>query len=700
VTSLLARQIDERFSNAADFERFFLSEEGKKLRLQERAKDQQIARNPKESCRTNLFFGFFFDGTKNQYVNAEPTKHSNVARLYDCYPGKSVPDVLPKSTDWQNSPSDYDHFFRVYVPGVSSPFKQVNDSGKGYDEAFGGAAGAFAERRIIWALVQAVNNVHRYLLGAPLIAQSEMDGLLRNVVLNKQSRALMVGNPWQSEPVHSLASSLRARRVFEDILQRLHKAVSRHWPDPTTGRVGKIAPAIVKTIYISTFGFSRGATQARAFTNWLQSLCKLDAQLAGRPSMTLGGFHVEFDFLGLFDTVASVGAANTVGILNGHAAWADAEDSLRIPAGVKCLHLVAAHELRRSFPLDAVSVGDFAPEECKEIVVPGVHSDLGGGYCPLEQGRGTNPDGDDMLSRIPLLMMYREARLNGVPLKLELAGPSAQAKFHLTVGTITAFNAYIETCTKTSGPIHEIMREQARKQIEWRLARRVSGKNPLQSSASFLRACTFDQNDLYSAGREFEEEIAAFNAWLKEKGSSFRPMSQQAGFDNEHLSEWEEIASWWQKGVMPSAEVMGFFDNYVHDSRAWFKLIPGNPDNEAKMHMLLASWVERQKQARINKAMQAQFHGRGNSMTGPANDGLSEEQSRAADEYAKTGKIPSMITEGREPFSSSWKSWGLSGRAGYLRFRKIYGGSDFQLLSSLPADQATDVFAASEGQQT
>ncbi|CAN7642068.1 hypothetical protein LJR289_004847 [Pseudoduganella sp. LjRoot289] len=70
----------------------------------------------------------------------------------------------------------------------------------------------------------------------------------------------------------------------------------------------------VVMIYISTFGFSRGATQARAFTNWLMALCKLDVHLCGRAgAMTLGGFDVQFDFLGIFDTVASVGAGNTAG---------------------------------------------------------------------------------------------------------------------------------------------------------------------------------------------------------------------------------------------------------------------------------------------------------------------------------------------------------------------------------------------------
>ncbi|MCV4690732.1 DUF2235 domain-containing protein, partial [Escherichia coli] len=89
---------------------------------------------------------------------------------------------------------------------------------------------------------------------------------------------------------------------------------------------------------------SRGATAARVFANWFVTLCELDAQLLGRSGRTLGGFPVEFDFLGLFDTVASVGLASSALISHGHGDWADAEVSLRVPAGIKCTHLVSAHE--------------------------------------------------------------------------------------------------------------------------------------------------------------------------------------------------------------------------------------------------------------------------------------------------------------------------------------------------------------------
>ena len=96
----------------------------------------------------------------------------------------------------------------------------------------------------------------------------------------------------------------------------------------------------------------------------------------------------------MFDTVASVGLAASALIADGHQAWADADDSLRIPLEpVQCLHLVSGHEARRSFPLDSVLYRGELPPNCTEIVFPGVHSDIGGGYPPFDQGRGKDPWG-------------------------------------------------------------------------------------------------------------------------------------------------------------------------------------------------------------------------------------------------------------------------------------------------------------------
>ncbi|WP_260849096.1 DUF2235 domain-containing protein [Burkholderia thailandensis] len=115
------------------------------------------------------------------------------------------------------------------------------------------------------------------------------------------------------------------------------------------------------------FGFSRGAAEARTFSNWLVDALESDFSLCGVP--------VSYDFLGIFDTVASVGIAQSAAatLFDGHGGWARKE-LMAVPHYVRrCVHMVAAHEPRGSFPLDLI---DCSLEGREEIVYPGVHSDV------------------------------------------------------------------------------------------------------------------------------------------------------------------------------------------------------------------------------------------------------------------------------------------------------------------------------------
>lgn len=691
------------------------------------SKEQPKYGRPGESCKYNLFLGFFFDGTRNNYMACEPSDaqareadlknkdkkkrytpncHSNIARLYDCYPGRSVPGVLSSETDWAYKPEMYQHFFKTYIPGVGTEFKQIGDTGEGlWDGTMGAAAANNGSARLVWGLIQAINCVHRFFKkNELLITASEANTLSKRVTLSAASLKQM------TDPDSNVANGgvrsdsdphQGARRTFESLIGRLNEAVRHHRIEPGANRPSQLDPGIVQGICISVFGFSRGATKARVFANWLLALGELDAQITGQQGHTLGGIPFKIDFMGLFDTVASVGVANSFGDalfgrwLDGHAGWADAEHSLRVPTEVPCLHMVSAHEVRRSFPLDSISVNGRLDRLHREIVFPGVHSDIGGGYAPGEQGKGLAADGQDMMSRIPLIMMYREARLAGVPFKLELASTKTKERFALAASTIEDFNAYLDAChvgkpaIDDSKPaallasLTDIYREQRMLYIRWRQRRRHPLSEPLEKTESFSRASTFDQNDLRSANLELEEEIEAFEKWLKAKGTSFTPEAQKAGFNNTHVNEWEEIARWWHDSHDLSPAVARFFDNYVHDSRAWFKLMPGNPDSEADMVKMVQGWAIRAKYE-----LHSHAH-RGLSASRPR---LTDEQRRAASEFERTKQLPRMLTQGREPF--------FLGNAGYLRYRKIYGGGDAFLLSHntpLPAADAEPRVLASAG---
>ncbi len=99
------------------------------------------------------------------------------------------------------------------------------------------------------------------------------------------------------------------------------------------------------------------------------------------------------------------GANPAVGPAQGHNLWAA---DLHIPKLVRNgLHLVAAHEYRNSFPLDSTGDGQVLPPNFQEIVLPGSHSDVGGGYEPSEGGK-CRPLGS-LSSMVALWLMFNAA---------------------------------------------------------------------------------------------------------------------------------------------------------------------------------------------------------------------------------------------------------------------------------------------------
>lgn len=638
-------------------------------------------KDPSKQCDTNLFLGFFFDGTRNNYERSSRAgdfTHSNVARLYGAYPGQHVPGI-PEDPEavWTTNPANYKEFFKVYVPGVGTPFAPVGDSGSGKDATLGSAGALYGERRIIWALVQAIHCVYRYFYRAKddpgLFYPNEILDFCKTFNLGR-SGLLEDGKADRDRPARTSSN----RALLTALLTKLHTAIRLHMIDPETGQCRKVDPGRVQRVFVSAFGFSRGAAEARVFVNWFLLLCEIDAQLSGQPGPTLGSFPVTFDFLGIFDTVASVGIAASSLFADGHGSWADVELSLRVPAPLPCLHLVAAHEFRRSFPLDSIHVGDTLPSNSREWVLPGMHSDIGGGYAPTEQGKGVDRGGSDTLSRIALAWMYREGRLAGVPLKLELARPAIKEQFRIDPGLIRDFKEYLEACRVREGPLHDIMAEQRKLYILWRKS--CAGR--VRQSGFGQRASREDLADLESADRHFVEvEMPDFEMWLKKRTSrdADDPNARAPGapgLNAERADEWKRIAAYWSEPP-PTRKL---FEDRVHDSHAWFKLSGYEAvEFKAEMEKLV---LQKKKEDSVYQMDPA-----GGSQHALLND----RQREWVELYLATGEYAPGFTEGRE-----WYRWG----AGYLRYRRIYAGSDGMRLTRDEAPGSQPVLAMADAQES
>jgi hypothetical protein len=325
---------------------------------------------PTNTCQQTLTLTFFFDGTGNNLdADVNTWEHSNVARLYRSH----LEDDEAKG------------LYKFYLPGIGTLFKdrEVNDPD---GTTFGRGFGAQGQARLDFAFAR-----------------------LHEKVQQAEARA--------ENPTNKIC-----------------------W------------------IKVAVFGFSRGATTARAFCRDLERRCDQDAGSSSGWRLKQGRHPIEITFLGVFDTVASaglppsannlsrnrfakaagwltnpVGSATTAllstpelkrlafgqpgadpapGLADDHADWAN---GMQIGPMVKrCVHMMASHENRNSFPLDstlyevAPNSRTFAfPSTVSEVFYPGVHSDVGGGYRPGEGG--CRPERGAQLSLIPLRAMHAEA---------------------------------------------------------------------------------------------------------------------------------------------------------------------------------------------------------------------------------------------------------------------------------------------------
>lgn len=158
-------------------------------------------------------------------------------------------------------------------------------------------------------------------------------------------------------------------------------------------------------VELDIFGFSRGAATARHFANVI-----LQRHFNLGPDKALKAINYEINFLGLFDTVGSVGVAGN-SYEPGYSLYVD-------PSINKVVHLIAEDEYRANFdltsatskqdkhyPLDTVIDGNI-----EEILLPGAHSDIGGGYAPTYEHDIEN----NRLSRMALSIMYSKGLKSNV----------------------------------------------------------------------------------------------------------------------------------------------------------------------------------------------------------------------------------------------------------------------------------------------
>lgn len=394
-------------------------------------------------CCKSLHISLFFDGTGNNLNNdlyeSTPPHPTNIARLFRA----TIGDGHAGGTGHRDSTSQrltdaagtgYGQYFKYYMPGVGTPFAEVGD----LDYTMLGLAGAwYGEERINWGLLMIIDALRRA-LGQPRLDDASLLAAVK-------AMGTVPGMEWATGQTNR---RVEFRKQLKAIEKPLHFALSQ--PQPGISKL--------LGIKLFVYGFSRGAAAARAFVSWLNELMRYT------PALKLDDLElpVSVEYLGLLDTVASVGFADIVPVANGHMSWADGNQEL--PGGglvKRCLHLVASHEQRLCFPLESIRrESGVYPVNSVEVIYPGVHSDQGGGYPPGDQGKAGNKDsieGDGLLlSQIALNDLYGDAFAFGAPFKvpkntlpIELRDELWRAmeddlaqQFDVSTSLVTRFNAW------------------------------------------------------------------------------------------------------------------------------------------------------------------------------------------------------------------------------------------------------------------
>ncbi|AEG94981.1 DUF2235 domain-containing protein [Klebsiella aerogenes] len=371
-----------------------------------------VGRRVDPPCCKTLHISLFFDGTGNNLNHdlfvANPKHPTNIARLFRATIGQGyaggLADKGPELLDASNSGGN--KYYKYYIPGVGTPFPEVMDLDF---STMGLAAATHGEDRINWGLLRLVDALKRT-MDKDALSDGDSWKAVKKMATSMVSFGL-TGGANRYETIHNLLNAMSAD---------LHKALL-----PATPGKQKLLG-----IKLYVYGFSRGAAAARTFVNWLSELLPKPGEGETKPEQCLAVGELKIplsvEFLGLLDTVASVGVAHIAPVAEGHMGWADGSQELpdeEFYGGFikRCVHLVSAHEQRLCFPLDSIRRPDGKyPANSVEVIYPGVHSDIGGGYPPGDQGKANAVNDGYLLSQIALHEMFASAFEYGAPLKLPM----------------------------------------------------------------------------------------------------------------------------------------------------------------------------------------------------------------------------------------------------------------------------------------
>ena len=301
----------------------------------------------------------------------------------------------------------------------------------------------------------------------------------------------------------------------------------------------------VTRIYVAVFGAGLGGAMARLFINKLTAQCRRDGDTLYYPTLD-GEAALEFRFLGLLDCISSTADGNPVtDFLAGKATLGMAALRVDGPMGIartvaQTVHYVAGHEVRLTQRVDSVAKaeGGFS-----EIVLPGAHGDIVGGYANDVQGRS------NQLARHALVELHGKAYGAGVPVlsmtKLENVDFKLYNDFQFTRkvvvhGSEAGARAMAWRYGATHGTLEEQLVEHMRRFISWLRIRHDDLQHPKRPPQAVY--------DL------IDQQINRLRAMLQHPRSTYRLTKDEVS-----------LLDAWGRPVPLDDYALALFDEFVHD---------------------------------------------------------------------------------------------------------------------------------------
>jgi hypothetical protein len=459
---------------------------------------------PKQNCADVVNISVFFDGTgNNKKVDEDLSRWSNPARIW--FAAQFLID--------EGAPNH-----AIYISGVGTPF-----NGNATD----------------W-IDQKTMTIQDGLAGSGAGAGGTRRTDAGEVRVNDRLRAVLS----QSAAKLNLSLTPYIEKGKPANIKELAAALEAH--------------GLITVINLSIFGFSRGAALARAFSN--EMLKKTTRGPDG--VLRYNGVPIRFNFMGLFDTVASFGApAKNVDMPF------DEKNLVVSPVVERCVHYIAAHELRFSFPVDLIRKDGKLAGNWTETIYPGVHSDVGGGYEPVCQGISNN------YARIPMRDMMREATKSGVRIvdydDISKYGEATfKLRFEIKPATLASYTNYMSAVKPPDDVEQAVTAHMKALYSAWGTMTRRNIKTPdiveMESrTGAFAKVGhpgVAREARLFLAAEEFARPLQehsspqALNVEGRMNGFLVRPAKWR-------LDAWKSTAS---------DPVLHFIQHSVHDSKAGF----------------------------------------------------------------------------------------------------------------------------------